>query len=540
MTKIATAVEEMKQEFSYLISLEGINLKEDDTKKWIHAMPLGEYNHPRYGKIKITRKRAKRFADNVKAGVRGQQLDIDYDHKKSAQGGKAAAWVVDAKSTNNGLWLLVEFTAPAAEAVRNKEYKYFSPEFVDKWTHPKTGEQYEDVLFGGALTNRPFLKDILPINLSEFEAPDGKWSQEDTHYRTASDTMRRCLNCAFFRAEAPTGEPPQDEPPEDESEEYHEEGKPGSCLVVDGEIDADYLCDHFKAVYSSSSMMPFTEGGENVDWLDDPEVAKIYREIPPEERKKAQGTSFAGKNRSFPILKPEDVAAAASSLGRAGDDNYDTETLKRNIIRIAKSKGEAFVAKLPASWKKELEEVNMEEFLKQLCEAHGITEPEELTEANVLAAISKKLSEQPKPVTTTEEDEKARKFAEDYPEEAAQLAEQQRTIKLNEINANIKEWEGSGLPPKFEEPIRELRLTLSDEQSEKFDSIVSELVKDGLVEVSEKGSGSGEAAELTERFEAEVKKLMDEDKDLSYKDAISKVSADNPELAKAWVKEGSK
>jgi len=75
------------------------------------------------------------------------------------------------------------------------------------------------------------------------------------------------------------------------------------------------------------------------------------RIIPKEERDKADDSDFAGKARSFPILKPEDVAAAAASLGRAGSDNYSTDQIKANIIRIAKRKGSAFVAKLPQAWK---------------------------------------------------------------------------------------------------------------------------------------------------------------------------------------------
>lgn len=68
------------------------------------------------------------------------------------------------------------------------------------------------------------------------------------------------------------------------------------------------------------------------------------------DRDKIPASDFAGKNRSFPIVTPGDVADATVSIGRAGSDNYDAATLKANIIRIAKRKGKAFVAKLPDSW----------------------------------------------------------------------------------------------------------------------------------------------------------------------------------------------
>lgn len=57
------------------------------------------------------------------------------------------------------------------------------------------------------------------------------------------------------------------------------------------------------------------------------------------ERDKADSGSFAGKGKSFPILKPGDVKAAFSSIGRAGDDNYSSDVIKKNILKIAKSKG---------------------------------------------------------------------------------------------------------------------------------------------------------------------------------------------------------
>ncbi len=164
---------------SYLIDLAKIQLFDMATgnSSWIQALPLGNYHHPVYGDIKVTPDRITRFADNIKNKVREQDLDIDYDHK--AKDGRAAGWVRDADARPDGLWVLVEWTDAAASALRAKEYRYFSPEFADEWEHPKTKQKFQDVMFGGALTNRPFLKDILPINLSEvFNAEKGTNSMD--------------------------------------------------------------------------------------------------------------------------------------------------------------------------------------------------------------------------------------------------------------------------------------------------------------------------------------------------------------------------
>jgi hypothetical protein len=84
--------------------------------------------------------------------------------------------------------------------------------------------------------------------------------------------------------------------------------------------------------------------------------AEVRRDIPQAERDAMDPEDFAGKGRSFPINRPEDVAAAAASLGRAGEDNFSTDTLKDNIISIARRKGPAFVAQLPQAWRDEAEE----------------------------------------------------------------------------------------------------------------------------------------------------------------------------------------
>lgn len=57
------------------------------------------------------------------------------------------------------------------------------------------------------------------------------------------------------------------------------------------------------------------------------------------DRDKLKESDFAGRNRSFPIVTPGDVSDALHSIGRAGADNYDAATLRKNILRIARRKG---------------------------------------------------------------------------------------------------------------------------------------------------------------------------------------------------------
>jgi hypothetical protein len=78
------------------------------------------------------------------------------------------------------------------------------------------------------------------------------------------------------------------------------------------------------------------------------------RFISKDERDQADSGSFAGKGKSYPILKPEDVGAAVHAMGRAGSGNYGPAALKANIIKIAKAKG--WSAQLPKEW----QECNME------------------------------------------------------------------------------------------------------------------------------------------------------------------------------------
>lgn len=172
----------MTQNFGYYATLSGATFNEQDYTGWLHAMAPGKYFHPEYGEMDLGLEKIQVYADSVNNNVRGIELDIDYDHKQDvAKGREAAGWVKKAEVRNDGLWLFVEWTKTAFEKIKEKAYKYFSPEFASEWQDPK-GVVHKDVLFGGGITNRPYLKNLLPLNLSELsfgEDGEGKVNPQD-------------------------------------------------------------------------------------------------------------------------------------------------------------------------------------------------------------------------------------------------------------------------------------------------------------------------------------------------------------------------
>lgn len=161
---------------SFRSELSAITLDEGSNSSWIMALKVGTYQHPLFGEIDINAERAQAFAQNANAKVIGKDLDIDYDHKKRRD--DAAGWVSATEARADGVWYQVEWTEEAAKKIKSREYRYFSAEFADMWTHPESGRIYSDVLFGGGLTNRPFIKGMVPVNLSEGEVEAALLNEE--------------------------------------------------------------------------------------------------------------------------------------------------------------------------------------------------------------------------------------------------------------------------------------------------------------------------------------------------------------------------
>ena len=170
----------------------------DNDWSWIEICREIDAPHEGQGQVDITEKTIDNMIGHFKKGVRGlfendlsgnpdftkPILDIDYDHKEDpAKGNKAAGWIKDLKKEyvqlKDGrkvasLWAKPgHWSSDAQAAIQNKEYKFTSVEY-DDWTDPETNKTYKDVLFGTALTNRPFVKEQAAVTLSETTTKEAK------------------------------------------------------------------------------------------------------------------------------------------------------------------------------------------------------------------------------------------------------------------------------------------------------------------------------------------------------------------------------
>ena len=159
-------MEDVEKSYYYLTDISDIQLEEKDGKKssWIEIFRIGKWNHQKYGVIEGTKKLFNDFIENWKSNVLGRDIAIDKTHDPSEG---ATGWIKDMKIVGDRLKALIEFTPWGIELIEQRGFKYFSPEYRDSYTDKETGKEYKNVLFGGGLTNRPFLTDLAPVILSE-------------------------------------------------------------------------------------------------------------------------------------------------------------------------------------------------------------------------------------------------------------------------------------------------------------------------------------------------------------------------------------
>lgn len=124
----------------------------------------GEFYDPRYGSFEITRAMLSSMVDNFKAGVVGQQIFVDKTHDPE----EGAAGTIKELFLDQGkLRARVEWTAFGLDLIQKRGFIYLSAEFHEDWVDNEKRQHHGPTLLGAALTTRPVIKHLDPIQLSE-------------------------------------------------------------------------------------------------------------------------------------------------------------------------------------------------------------------------------------------------------------------------------------------------------------------------------------------------------------------------------------
>lgn len=151
----------------FLTSLPALALDGAAPSSWVTVTRAGTFRDPRYGEFEITRQMLSAMVENFKKGAYGQEVFVDIDHKPSAG---AAGKFLELALDGARLRARVEWTPYGVDAIKNRGYLYMSAEFSENWQDNETGAKHGPMLLGAAITIRPVIKRLDPIQLAE---PDG-------------------------------------------------------------------------------------------------------------------------------------------------------------------------------------------------------------------------------------------------------------------------------------------------------------------------------------------------------------------------------
>jgi hypothetical protein len=162
----------------------------------VQVCVTGTFQSARYGKIEISESDLDSMIANFNQHypIPPTELSTDYDHlsldPKQHGDGRASGWYRKlfkkrAAAGKVELWGTIEWTPIAAQAIKNKEYRFFSPTFVKQHV-TNLGKKIGATLLGGALTNRPFLQGMAAVTLSQ----SGEVASSSTGRSSMGKTIR--------------------------------------------------------------------------------------------------------------------------------------------------------------------------------------------------------------------------------------------------------------------------------------------------------------------------------------------------------------
>ena len=142
-----------------------IKFSEENTPAKIQILRAGKFFHDGR-EIEVEEKDLKNMVKNFSEKVRGIDLMIDFSHNSE---GEAAGWIKNLMLSEDGteLWAEVDWTPTGKKSLDNKAFKYISADFSFAYKDNESLKDYGPTLFGAGLTNRPVVKQMEPIVLSE-------------------------------------------------------------------------------------------------------------------------------------------------------------------------------------------------------------------------------------------------------------------------------------------------------------------------------------------------------------------------------------
>jgi hypothetical protein len=170
------------RKFSFPLSediFESFELADKEKSVDVQILKTGRFRHPWWGVLRFDDKLFNTMIKNFDANVPQEEIAFDFQHRPELG---AAAWVSKLFIKDNGLMATMSVTAEGKKAIKAKQFRYFSAEYTDNYV----GYDFEDMenedgvivereiknsygpcLIGGGLTNRPFIKGMKPVSLSE-------------------------------------------------------------------------------------------------------------------------------------------------------------------------------------------------------------------------------------------------------------------------------------------------------------------------------------------------------------------------------------
>lgn len=133
----------------------------DEGKKTteIHVIPTGKWTHWSGIDFEITPDSISEIVKHFRNGAR-KDIPITAGHDFGNET-PAVGWFKELYDRGaNGLYALVEWTEEGMRLLKEKSFKYFSAEINFDYRDLETDVKYDILLVGGALTNKPFFKQL--------------------------------------------------------------------------------------------------------------------------------------------------------------------------------------------------------------------------------------------------------------------------------------------------------------------------------------------------------------------------------------------